>query len=372
MWHLCISCDDTERGDTVNQDVTDRVRWNPVTRRDPPIADGTPMWAIVLAGGDGLRLRPLVEYVHGDHRPTPCATFLGSRSLLQQTLDRVAIRIQPERTVVIANARHEPYLPRDLTSRATHTLLLQPADCGTAVEVLLPALGIARQDPGAVVAVIPSDHFVHDDTAFMSHLLALARFVEQRTDRIVLVGARPDARPSSHEWIDPGPPIGAISDGPLFQVRRLEARPSFEGHAGRAADRLWNTGVFVAPVAALLDLGRRRLTRLSDHLARIAPFIDTAEEPWAIQPACTVVSPANLSRDVFGACAASLAASRLPAALLWSDWTTPERVIQTLREVRVRPAWLDALTRGGVRRGPAARHHARVGRRPSSARGRRP
>jgi hypothetical protein len=143
-------------------------------------------------------------------------------------------------------------------------------------------------------------------------------------------------------------------------------------YAGRAADRLWNTGVFVAPVAALLDLGRRRLTRLSDRLAQIAPFIDTPEEPWAIQPACTVSSPTNLSRDVFMGCAANLAASRLPAALLWSDWTTPERVIQTLREVRVTPAWLDALTRGGVRRGSAARHHARFGRRPSSAPGRRP
>jgi mannose-1-phosphate guanylyltransferase len=252
-------------------------------------------------------------------------------------------------------------------------VLLQPADCGTAAEVLLPAHGIARQDPDAVVAVIPSDHFVHDDTAFMSHVLALAQFAKRRPDRIVLVGAQPDARPSSHEWIEPGPPIGTIPDGPLFQIRRLGDGPLPEGPAGRAPDRLWNTGVFVAPVAALLDLSRRRLGRLSDRLARIAPFIDTAEEPRAIAPACTEVFPANLSRDVFGACAANLAASRLPAAFLWSDWTTPDRVIQTLREVRVAPAWLDALTSGGgVRRGLTARHPARVGPRPSGVLGRRP
>ena len=90
----------------MNQRVTDRIRQNPATRRGLPAADGMPPWAIVLAGGDGVRLRPLVEYVHGDHRPSPYAGFLGSRSLLQQTLDRVATRIDPERTVVMfARAR---------------------------------------------------------------------------------------------------------------------------------------------------------------------------------------------------------------------------------------------------------------------------
>ena len=99
--------------------------------------------------------------------------------------------------MVIANARHAPHLHRDLTSHPTHTLLLQPADCGTAAEILLPAHAIAGLQPDAVVAVSPSDHFVHDDPAFMSYLLALARFVERRLNRIVLVGARPDARPPS-------------------------------------------------------------------------------------------------------------------------------------------------------------------------------
>jgi len=145
----------------LHQRVTARSRQNPVTRRGPPVAEGTAPWAIVLAGSDGVRLRPLAEYVHGDHRPTPYAAFLGSRSLLQQTLDRVAIRIDPGRTVVIANAHHAPHLHQNLTNHPTHTLLLQPADCGTAAEILLPAHAIASLQPDAVVAVSPSDHFVH-------------------------------------------------------------------------------------------------------------------------------------------------------------------------------------------------------------------
>jgi mannose-1-phosphate guanylyltransferase len=355
----------------MNQRVTDWILQNPVTWRSPPVADGRAPWAIVLAGSDGVPLRPLVEYIHGDHRPSPYAAFLGSRSLLRQTLDRVAIRIDPERTVVIANAYHASHLHRDLTSHPTHTLLLQPADCGTAAEILMPAHAIARLQPDAIVAVSPSDHFVCDDPAFMSYLLALARFVERHVNRIVLVGARPDARPPSpHEWIERGPPIGRIPDGPLFQIRLLGDGPSPDGRACRAEDRLWNTGIFVAPVAALLELGRRRLPRLSDRLARIAPVIDSAVPPLALQAVGPADPPTNPSRDVFRASSPELVVSQLPGTLRWSDWATPERVIHALHEIRATPAWLDALTRGGARRGVAVRHP--VGRRPRAVPGRRP
>jgi len=353
----------------MSQRVIDRIRENPATRRGPPVADGTAAWAIVLAGSDAVRLRPLVEYVHGDRRPSTYAGFLGSKSLLRQTLDRVATRIDPERTVVTANACHVPHLHRDLISHPTHTLLLQPADCGTAAEVLLPAHAIAGLQPDAVVAVSPSDHFVHDDPGFMSYLLTLARFVERRVNRIVLVGARPDARPPSpHEWIELGPPIGRIPNGPLFQICRLGDRPSTEGHPSGAEDRLWNTGILVASVAALLELGRRRLPRLSDRLARIAPVIDSAVPSLALQAVGTADAPTDLWRDVLRASSPELAVSELPLPLCWSDWGTPERVIHTLHEIRATPAWLDALTRSGVQRGAVARYP--IGRRPRTVPGR--
>ncbi len=55
------------------------------------------LWAIVLAGGEGLRLRPLTRQLYGEERPKQYAALLGSRSLLRQTLDRVALAILPER-----------------------------------------------------------------------------------------------------------------------------------------------------------------------------------------------------------------------------------------------------------------------------------
>ena len=48
--------------------------------------DGS-LWAVVLAGGEGVRLRPLVRRVCGDERPKQFVPLLGTRTLLRQTLD---------------------------------------------------------------------------------------------------------------------------------------------------------------------------------------------------------------------------------------------------------------------------------------------
>src|SRR5262249_60178228 len=56
------------------------------------------LWAVVLAGGEGMRLRPLTRHLYGDERPKQFAAVVGARSLLRQTLDRVGLLVPPERT----------------------------------------------------------------------------------------------------------------------------------------------------------------------------------------------------------------------------------------------------------------------------------
>ena len=43
------------------------------------------LWAVLLAGGDGVRLRDLTVRIVGDHRPKQFCPIVGAESLLRQT-----------------------------------------------------------------------------------------------------------------------------------------------------------------------------------------------------------------------------------------------------------------------------------------------
>lgn len=64
------------------------------------------LWNIVLAGGDGTRLRPLTRRLHGDDRPKQFAVLRGERSMLQETLFRMSDVVPTDRTVVVVGEGH--------------------------------------------------------------------------------------------------------------------------------------------------------------------------------------------------------------------------------------------------------------------------
>lgn len=302
------------------------------------------LWAVVLAGGEGVRLRPLTRRIAGDERPKQYVRLIGPRSLLRQTLDRVARLAPAERTVLVTQRRHAGYLGSEVSGASGLRILAQPEDRGTAAGILFPAHWISVRDPEATVAIFPSDHFIREEDLLMGCVAEAAAAVGRDPGRIVLLGARPSDADPGYGWIEPGVALGEAGDA-VYRVKRFWEKPTAE-LAKRCLDQgcLWNTLIFVARASLLLTAAERLLPALSGRLARISAFAGTEEEPWAVQQAYALAPSASFSRAILEAAPFLLAVRALPT-LLWSDLGTPERVLRMLDRLGLEPPWLPAVAR---------------------------
>jgi mannose-1-phosphate guanylyltransferase len=298
----------------------------------------------VLAGGQGIRLRELTRHVYGDDRPKQYAVLTGSKSLLRQTLDRLSMLIPRQQIAVVTMAGHSAYVAAELRHEtpAPH-VLEQPRDRGTAAAVLLAAHWILARDPAAAMVVMPSDHFVGEDQAFMGHVADALTILDRQSDRIVLLGAEPSEPETDYGWIELGEPLPGSFRSQLYRVRHFREKPTaaMAGELYRTG-ALWNTFVFAGRATALVEAGGDCLPALHERLARLSKFLGTEHERWAIRQAYELSPRANFSQAVLERCPRKLVVVRL-SAVSWRDLGTPLRVVKTLGELGMRPQWLDTL-----------------------------
>src|SRR5262245_29480843 len=113
-------------------------------------------YALILAGGRGTRFWPRSRRANAKQ----VLRFFGERSLIQQTVDRLAAVVPPSRVWVLTNDHLRAEIVRQLPEVPKRQILAEPVARNTA-----PAIGLAAHildsiDPNAVMGVFPSDHII--------------------------------------------------------------------------------------------------------------------------------------------------------------------------------------------------------------------
>jgi mannose-1-phosphate guanylyltransferase len=276
---------------------------------------------LVLAGGNGRRLMRLSAATEGG-RPKQFCRFGLSRSFLQQTIDRSVGLVAPERICVISSQAQRELAERDLRPYAKARLVLQPADRGTGMALLLALLDVQSRDRDAVVVVTPADHGFLDDAA-LCHALATAQTVVAGDPRtILLFGATPNEPRSDYGWIIPDhfPAAGSCARVVAFEEKPERTR----AEELLAAGGLWSTLILVARVDALVLAFARRAPQA---LMALLPCV--LAPPWRrsrrLARAYQRLAPLDLSRDVLTH-AQDLWVQRLDASVGWTDLGDEDRL----------------------------------------------
>ncbi len=142
--------------------------------------------ALILAGGSGTRLWPRST----NERPKPFLALTGGESLLKQTFRRAIALAGAGNVFISGRAAHAALLFAELPEVARSHFVLEPVRRNTAPAIALSALAASEGEPGAVLAVLPSDQAVRDEAAFLAGLRAAADAAHTH-DAFVTLGIPP-------------------------------------------------------------------------------------------------------------------------------------------------------------------------------------
>jgi hypothetical protein len=117
-------------------------------------------WELILAGGEGSRLRPMTLRIEGDDRPKQFCRVRGGATLLDQTRRRAAPVLPPDQTLIVVTRPHERFYASLLATAPAACVVVQPESRGTVPAILYGLLRVAAKAPTAAVALVPSDHYV--------------------------------------------------------------------------------------------------------------------------------------------------------------------------------------------------------------------
>lgn len=265
----------------------------------------------ILAGGSGTRLWPLSR----TDRPKQFQKFLTDNSLLQETLLRVAGNDAYGDPIILTNEAYrfvvaEQAMEVEVDLRAT---VLEPAMRNTAPAMVALAAIVAKEDPDALIHVMPSDHAIETDDAYWNAIHAAAAAASE--GMLVTFGVTPDGPNTGYGYVQSGE---AVSDG-VQKVLRFVEKPDAVNAEKMLAEGgyFWNSGMFLFKASAFLSEAETLSPEIADAAKASVDKAVIDLDFTRLDGAAYGASP-EISVD-YAIFEKTAQAAVAPAAIQWSD-----------------------------------------------------
>ncbi|MEJ0054730.1 MAG: mannose-1-phosphate guanylyltransferase [Bacteroidota bacterium] len=225
---------------------------------------------VLMAGGVGTRFWPYSR----NGKPKQFLDVLGTgKTLLQSTYERYLPVCLPENIWIVTHEEHASIVVEQLAI-SKDQILAEPMRKNTAPCIAYAANKIFLKDPDAVMVVSPSDHLILSEKEFLQ---TIQKAVDQAKsqDKLITLGIKPTRPETGYGYIQ-------FLEGKsnLKKVKTFTEKPAIALAKTflESGDFVWNSGVFVWGVNAILKAFQRYLPELSEAFEEIRPQLFTTDE----------------------------------------------------------------------------------------------
>jgi mannose-1-phosphate guanylyltransferase len=293
------------------------------------IAQLRPMhrWGIVLAGGDGVRMREFTQSMWATDQPKQFCPLLGNGTLLEQTRERAERSIAPEQILYSVTRAHERFYIPSLAGRSSRRVV-QPSNKGTAPAILAALVQILRMDPNAIVAILPCDHYYFPESGFTAALESAFDIAQDLSRSVLIMGIDPQRPEAEYGWIELGANVGGYSG--VHHVLAFREKPSLAlAEKLLRARSLWNTFVMVGHVCAFLEMAWTTAPQLLQTLESPEIALNSSGEIRIPDSVYQRITPVDFSRQILAPSTSRLLAFRL-RNIEWADIGNPDRLLRAI------------------------------------------
>jgi mannose-1-phosphate guanylyltransferase len=232
-----------------------------------------PIHAVILAGGRGTRFWPRSR----TRTPKQLLNIVGKETMLEQTVARLRPLVAPDRIWTVTNAEQAAAVRKQVPAAARKRVLIEPAGVNTAAAIALAAFHVRHAARGdALLAVLPSDHFIADAEKYR-RIVAAALQTAREAGRMVVLGIPPTRPDTGFGYVERAGNSMDSQGFAVYAVRRFTEKPELE----RAKEYIasgnyhWNAGMFFWRVSTFLENLQKFLPETYTLLKSLSGLIGT-------------------------------------------------------------------------------------------------
>lgn len=222
------------------------------------------LYVVILAGGSGTRFWPASRSA----LPKQFLSLVGNKTMLQETLSRVQSKVNGDRIFIVSNKRFSNIIQKQIKSFHVpkSNILLEPSGKNTAPAIAWAAAVIHSRNPNAVMAVLPSDHLIQNQKAYLSTLDEAISLANR--DYLVTLGIVPTRPETGYGYIK-GHKV-TRDKKTLYEVEQFVEKPNLMTAKKylKAKKYYWNSGMFIWKAAVVLEQFNQYLPELYEAFTK--------------------------------------------------------------------------------------------------------